>query len=318
MKKNPSILLTGGSGTIGIRLIENLIEDNKIIAVGRNLGNYPEAIREHRNFKFYECDLSNSQSLEIQDKVDAIVHLAAIVSGSNSSKEEYLNANLRSTELLLYFAIRNRIKKFIFSSSSSVYGKEAGILKENANLSGKSYYAQSKILAEKKIMTAKLNVIIFRLASVYGKSTKSYISKLAGFLKIGFVPSPEDSKTRKSFIYIDDAVEFFVNAIGSDKKIKGIYNIAHPDPVSYDELLKLLKLKLNRKIALKIPVGQTVQFFIKLLNRLLYILKIAQNDRLIDISALLEPIVISSEKAMHDFGFSPGTGIKDGIEKSFR
>ena len=317
MKKIPAILVTGGSGIIGSLLIEKLLSDHKVIAIGKNLEKFPVFIRQHKNFKFYTYDLTTSLRIEISDRLDAIVHLAAIVSGLNRSSQEYLDVNLRSTEELLHFATKCRIKKFIFASSVSVYGEGPGLKTENDPLLGKTNYAFSKISAEKKVQQSKLNFIIFRLASVYGKNTKGYINKLAGFLKKGFIPSPENERSQKSFIYIEDAVEFFIRAIDSKKKIRGIYNIAYPDPVLYEALAGLLRSKLNRKFALKIRLSKTVKFLIGALNKIVFYLKIAKTDRLFDSTSFSEPISVSSEKAIREFGYAPKIGINEGIEKTF-
>ena len=236
-----NILITGGSGVIGSRFITKVLHKHKLIAIGKNFSKFPEYVRLHKNFKFYEFDLSSDSRFVIQDRIDCIVHLAGVVSGSSNVTEDYMRANVLGTNKLIIFAKENGVRNFILASTVSVYGLQAGIrLVETDNLMGNTDYAVSKIDAEKLVQLSGLETyMIFRIASVFGKDTKGFVYKLQRLLRKKILPFPEDSNSKKSFIHVIDVVEFLERAVENPKK--GIFNLAHPESFSFSEIALILK-----------------------------------------------------------------------------
>lgn len=309
-----NILITGGSGVIGSKLIPLLLEENKLIAIGRELKHFPEYIRHHKNFKFYEIDLFSGDILKITDRVDFIVHLAALVSDHYHTHDEYFALNFEGTKKLIQFARKNNVKNFFFTSSVSVYGESLSNRKltEKSRLTGKTDYALSKIEAEKALVNSGLNYVIFRVASVYGPGSKGFINKIIKLTSRGVVPFPIGKEYKKSFIYIDDLVEYVIRTLREPKL--GIYNISHPDVVSYVELLELIKLTINKKYVLKLYINKIVMFIVKIFNKILHLSKVTKNPRKINLDPLLNQIVVSPNLAIKEFEYSPVTDIQKGIE----
>ncbi len=113
MKK--TILLTGGSGVLGKQLLPKILTHYKIICLGKHYDAFPEEIRFHSNFKFYERDLNyihSSDEFQIPEKIDLILHMAAVVSGSLATSEEYSQINVNSTKHLFEFGKLKKIKTF--------------------------------------------------------------------------------------------------------------------------------------------------------------------------------------------------------------
>jgi UDP-glucose 4-epimerase len=300
-----NILITGGSGVIGSRFISNVLHKHKLIAVGKNISNYPEFVRLHKNFKFYEFDLCSENHFVIQDRIDCILHLAGVVTGSSHRTEDYMKANVLGTNKLVIFAKENEIQNFILASTVSVYGHQpAKKLIETNKLLGNTDYAISKIDAERLVQLSNLqNYTIFRIASVFGKDTKGFVSKLQRLLKKRILPFPEDSESKKSFIHIIDLIEFLERAVETPKK--GIFNLAHPESFSFSELALILKSKARSGFVIQIVLGKLLLSVIHQLNRLLYSLRITKNPKRIDLRPLLEFVEVSPKKAIQQFAYLP-------------
>ena len=119
-------VVTGGAGFIGSNLVDKLIEqDIKVII----LDNLSTGKKENINPKasFYDLDISNTDILRLQTIIkdtDVVFHLAALARVQPSIEQPlpYHDVNVTGTHNLLVAAARTGVKKFIFSSSSSVYG----------------------------------------------------------------------------------------------------------------------------------------------------------------------------------------------------
>lgn len=300
-----NILITGGSGVVGSRFISKMLHKHRFIAIGKNILHFPEAVRLHKNFKFYELDLCSENRLEISDRIDCILHLAGVVSSSSHTNEDYMNTNVLGTNKLVIFAKENKIQNFILASTVSVYGHQpARRLIETNRLLGNSDYAISKRDAEKLVQLSGIeNYTIFRIASVFGKDTKGFITKLQRLLRKRLLPFPEDSGSKKSFIHVLDVVEYLERAVEFPKK--GIFNLAHIESFSFSELAIILKSKTNSGFVLRIVLGKFLLSFVHQLNRVLYSLHFTKNPKRIDFRPLLEFVEVNPKKAIQQFAYIP-------------
>jgi len=300
-----NILITGGSGVIGSKFIIKVLHKHKLIAVGKNISKFPEFVRHHKNFKFYEFDLSSENRFVIQDRVDCIVHLAGVVSGASNTTEDYMKANVLGTNKLVIFAKENGIKNFILASTVSVYGHQPGKnLAETDSLLGNTDYAISKIDAERLVQLSNLEMYtIFRIASVFGKDTKGFIFKLQRLLRKRLLPFPEDSDSKKSFIHISDLIEFLERAVENPKK--GLFNLAHSESLSFSEIAIILKSKVGNGFVFKFLIGKLLLSVIHRLNQVLYSSRITKNSKRIDLRPLLEFVEVNPKKAIQQFAYLP-------------
>merc|ERR1711892_723993 len=134
-----NVLVTGGSGYIGSHTVvellnegyEAIIVDNMVNAV-RNEKDYPESLKRvekitGKSVTFYELDIRDRAKLEEvfkKHKIDSVLHFAGLksVNGSVSQPLEYYNNNISGTLILLEVMVKFGVKKFVFSSSATVYG----------------------------------------------------------------------------------------------------------------------------------------------------------------------------------------------------
>lgn len=179
------ILITGGAGYIGSHVAKQLLETTKYdITVLDNLSTgyikTIQTLKTIRDFEFIELDLKefNDVNLLLQTKLfDVIIHFAAssIVSESVENPLKYYMNNTVNTTNLIKCASEHGIKKFIFSSTASVYGepKESINIDETIPTNPINPYGMSKLMSEKVLqdtacVNANFKYIIFRYFNVSG------------------------------------------------------------------------------------------------------------------------------------------------------
>ncbi len=265
------ILITGGTGFIGKNLIERLLQDKKakiIVLGGNNIKHNQLFMKNFSNYKsrlkLVKIDFTKKESLDsIIEKIEVVVHLAAKSQFSNSkaSLEELINTNIQGTRLILESVLKFNVKKFIFFSTSGVYGnKILGLpMDENHPLSPLNPYTKSKHEAEKIVLSFhekfQLPVVILRLPNVYGQYQHPpwmiplFVSRLMNNQSI-FLNF--EGKPRRDWIYIDDVINALIMLMKHKKNeiIGEIFNIGMGETKSNLEIASLIARKLgkNRKL----------------------------------------------------------------------
>jgi nucleoside-diphosphate-sugar epimerase len=182
MKK---ILVTGGAGYIGSVLVRQLLERNYKVRVLDILNFGGDSLVElfnNPNFEFHKGDVRNNKDIEKAiEGVDAVVNLAAIVGDPACAKEPEIanETNYEATKRLYNLANERGVKKFVFASTCSNYGKMADpnkYITEESELSPVSLYAETKVATEKFLLGQnKSNIckpICLRFSTVYGLSPR--------------------------------------------------------------------------------------------------------------------------------------------------
>ncbi|GBF51775.1 NADH(P)-binding protein [Leptospira ryugenii] len=302
------ILLTGVSGVIGSKLCLRLLPKYKIIAIGKQYSNIPSEIRHHQNFKFYERDFENVhsvQDLQISESVDLVLHLAAAVSGSKITYQQFEQINAISTKVLVTWA-NSLAKKPIFGlmSSVSVYGNPSGKIVPSSDRLGESFYAKSKILAEDAVISSQLRYSIFRIASVYGEGTKSFITKTKALFQKGIRLHLWEEK-EKSILHIEDllaALVFWCHKSLGGETVRPIYVLSEPEPIRIVELYELFQeWKGKRSFLIPVPL---FPFLVRLWEKW-HTWRRKQNPHLsreFPLAGLLKAVWIYDEESWKDLG----------------
>ena len=266
-------LITGGAGSLGIKLVEKLLKnkENKIFIIdnlSKKTGNENLLkIIKKKNVKLIKKDLDFiSKYLKIYD-FDYIFHFAAILGVKKVIDNPLitLKKNILSTINLIDFAKKQKkLKKICFTSTSEVY---AYTLKKKLAkyptpeyidfLISKDYnprtsYLLSKIVGEYLISYSGLNYIIFRPHNIFGPHMgfAHVIPQLTKKLLINNKKKIiiHNSKHKRTFCDIDFAIELIVNISHKKKLINKIFNIGSPEKeISIMELAKKIKKILNSK-----------------------------------------------------------------------
>lgn len=173
MERKNNIIVTGACGHIGSSLIRSFNKQDNIIAVDNMLTQrYCSLFNLNNKIQFYEDNFLNINI----PKNSIVIHLAAITDAAssikNSSQIEEININ--QTKEFIDKCIKSKVQKFIFPSSTSVYGVAAELVNEDDSqyLNPQSPYAQSKIKIESYLESKKekLNYLILRFGTIFGTS----------------------------------------------------------------------------------------------------------------------------------------------------
>lgn len=187
-----NILLTGGAGYIGSHVCNNLIDLGHSVSTIDNLSTGNKNLIP-KNVKHLNCDVSdieNVSSFLKDDNFDVVMHLAAFtrVGESVSYPKKYLENNYEKSKIFLDLCFKNNLKKFIYSSTASVYGNVDGHqrISENQKIEPLNPYAESKIKFEnyllKQSIKNKAHCIILRYFNVAGSDLKK---------RTGLISSPD-------------------------------------------------------------------------------------------------------------------------------
>lgn len=260
-------LVTGGAGFIGSHLVDRLVKDGHEVNVIDDLSmgkltNLPMDVIPP--VTFYEGSvLDNSEEIESMfEGVDVVFHLAALTRPRESFKnpKETYDVNVKGTINVLMLAERAKVKRFVFVSSATVYGKHKLPMKESdLDLTPLSPYGESKFIAEDRIMNLDemINPIeynIVRPFNVYGKRQDpsgeygAAVPKFINALKIGKQPYITGTGRQfRDFIYIDDVIDLLVNVAHS--KVHGeIFNAGSGAKMSINGLYKLISKIMDKEI----------------------------------------------------------------------
>lgn len=264
-KEGSKFLVTGGAGFIGSNLVEELLKMGYFVRV---LDNFSIGKRENidlflmdKNFELIEGDIRDIDTCQNSCKdIDYVLHQAAwgSVPRSIEMPSVYEEINIKGTLNMLIAARDNKCKKFVYASSSSVYGDEPTLPKIEGK-EGKllSPYAITKktneLYAQNFFELYGLETVGMRYFNVFGKrqDPDSYYSAvIPKFIKLlinNEVPIINgDGSHSRDFTYIDNVVQANLKACLATKKASGkSFNIAYGGQVSLSEMYNELSNLLN-------------------------------------------------------------------------
>jgi UDP-glucuronate 4-epimerase len=268
-----TILVTGGAGFIGSHLCEKVLKEGYYVINLDNFNDYYtpsikyqniQAASNHKNYTLIKGDIRDKHTVEnifTNFPIKKVVHLAAIAGVRKSivNPLKYAEVDVIGTVNLLENAVKNNVEKFIFASSSSVYGNSKNIpFKENEPLDLQlSPYAAAKRAGELYCATYhhlyKLPIIILRFFTVYGPRQRpemaiNLITRLID-RKIE-VPLYGDGTSKRDYTYVDDIVNGIISAINFKCCYK-IFNLGNSNPVSLSKMLSIIEEKLGKKAMIK-------------------------------------------------------------------
>ncbi|MEO6724325.1 MAG: GDP-mannose 4,6-dehydratase [Blastocatellia bacterium] len=263
-------LVTGGAGFIGSHLVDHLLaKDPARVTVVDNFDDfYSQQIKRqnienhllHPAYRLVEADIRNYTALKqlFSDEVfDVIIHLAAKagVRPSVTDPRTYQEVNIAGTTNLLDLAERNGIKKFVFGSSSSVYGPSATPpFKEDAPLVPISPYAATKAAGELIARTFShlhgMNITCLRFFTVYGARQRPdlAIHKFARLISSNRpIPIYGDGSAERDFTYIEDIMQGVLTAIDYHATPFEVINLGESHTITVNLMIELLEDALGQK-----------------------------------------------------------------------
>jgi dihydroflavonol-4-reductase len=205
------ILLTGATGFIGGHLAESLVRSGfKVRALVRPSSD--SALLERLNVEIIRGDLTNSAALwsAVKD-CRYVYHLGAQRTQPGLSRKQYYEANTQCTSNLAHAAMAARVLRFVYVSSTGVYGViKEGLVDENTRTHPNTYYRESKLMAEKKLLSMYrrqgLPVVIARISGVIGPRSSSWLG-LFRAIATGRFRSIDTGQKHSHIGYVSDIVD---------------------------------------------------------------------------------------------------------------
>lgn len=260
-----TLLVTGGAGFVGSHFIELSLRqsDAQIICLDNFNAYYDPALKRANVAPFADeprvtvveedfCDFAAMRSLFEKHSVRHVVHLGAYagVRYSVENPEPYYRANVGGTLALLEAARYHPVERFLLASSSTVYGRGAGIPFQEDAPHGipASPYGATKRSAELMGLTYRelhgVPVVCLRPFSVYGPRLRPDLA-LAKFtdaiLRGRTLTLYGDGSIRRDFTHVRDICAGLWAALDAPQVVGETINLGHSDPVEMRELIRLLE-----------------------------------------------------------------------------
>lgn len=241
-----NILITGIHGFVGSNLVKALAPKHTIYGIDIIA---PEKEGVVRTYSWDELDGGKVPA------ADVIIHLAGKAHDTkNEAKAEvYFNVNTRLTEKIFDYFKTSDCKKFIFfSTAKAAADRVDGVLTEEVVPTPVGPYGESKIEAEKYILSSKSMLkegqkyYILRPCMIHGPGNKGNLNLLYSVVSKG-IPWPLGAFDNKRTFTSIDNLSFIINAILEKDILSGIYNIGDDNPVSTNELIEIICNTLGRK-----------------------------------------------------------------------
>ncbi len=258
-------LVTGGAGFIGSHIVETLLKKKYFVRV---LDNFTSGKKENLSSLIDKIELikgdirSTATCLESTKGIDFVLHQAALrsVAKSMNNPKEYNEVNINGTLNMLQASRDNKVKGFVFASSSSVYG-DADIFPQKEGFIPQpiSPYALTKLTAEHycQIFSRQygLPTVSLRYFNVFGPRQSlddEYAVVIPKFitcmLQNESVPIYGSGKQSRDFTYVSNVVEANILAARKANCNGGVFNIASGKDYSILELVKILNKIMDKDI----------------------------------------------------------------------
>jgi UDP-glucose 4-epimerase len=295
------ILTTGGVGFIGAAVAQSLVAQGHEVHI---LDKYDIQVDSCKYFRGSVLD--QWAVLDAMEGCDYVIHLAALLGVYMSTVHalECLDVNILGTRNVLECAVKSRVKKVLFTSSSEVYGEPEIIpISETAQLAPKSEYGVSKVVGEEYCRAYHrrfgLPFSIVRFFNVYGDRQRDDFV-MSVFTNAALAGKPlnlnGDGRQVRAFCYVDDIVDGVTKVLFSDKTAGEVYNLGNPDAATS-----------MRELATKIVKAADQP------ESLIRLTPSGKEDRALarDIQQRLPDI----SKAREAVGFNPQIGLDEGIHR---
>jgi UDP-glucuronate 4-epimerase len=262
------ILVTGGAGFIGSHLVERLLAAGHSVAILDDFNDFYDPRLKHANIARFAKDVAVHhvdlrddalvRNLFHHEKFEVIAHLAARagVRPSIQHPQLYYDTNVTGTLHLLEAARVTGLEKFIFASSSSVYGASKIVpFSENQGLTQTlSPYAATKIAGEFLCSTYshlyQLRVVALRYFTVYGPRQRPDLA-IHQFTRRIYAGQPieqfGDGTTRRDYTYIDDVIQGTMAALDYEGPRFDIFNLGESDTIQLKDLIVAIENALGKK-----------------------------------------------------------------------
>jgi len=259
--------VTGAAGFIGSHLCEYLIEKGfEVVGIDSFMDYYPRSIKEaniaglrkNQNFEFVEASLLEVDLAELLDGIDVVFHQSAqagVRASWGQNFKIYSDNNILATQMLLEACRERPVKKFVYASSSSVYGDTKDLpMSESSLPCPVSPYGVSKLAAEHLCRLYHKNfgipAVSLRYFTVYGARQRPDMA-FHRFFRWALDDKPlevyGDGEQSRDFTHVDDIVES--NWLAFEKAQPGeVFNIGGGARITLNEVIEIIKEIVGREL----------------------------------------------------------------------
>ena len=262
------ILVTGGAGFIGSHLVEKLLATGHEVAILDDFNDFYDPAIKRANVAsvagevpIHRIDLRDNGAVSLlfhREKFDTIIHLAARagVRPSISQPQLYYDTNVTGTLHLLEAARRTGIERFIFASSSSVYGicKNVPFSEAEHLTQTISPYAATKVAGEFLCSTYshlyRMRIVALRFFTVYGARQRPDLAIHQFTRKIDAgqpIDQFGDGTTRRDYTYIDDIIQGVSAALDYQGPLYDLFNLGESETIQLKDLIAAIENALGKK-----------------------------------------------------------------------
>jgi UDP-glucuronate 4-epimerase len=265
------ILVTGGAGFIGSHLVEKLLATGHEVSILDDFNDFYDPQIKRANIErvagevaIHRVDLRDSAAVNLlfhREKFDAIAHLAARagVRPSILQPQLYYDTNVSGTLHLLEAARMTGTERFIFASSSSVYGICKTVpFSEDFHLTQTiSPYAATKVAGEFLCSTYshlyQMRIVALRFFTVYGARQRPDLA-IHQFTRKIHAGQPidqfGDGTTRRDYTYIDDIIQGVMAAFDYNGPLFDLFNLGESETIQLKDLIATIEKTLGKKASI--------------------------------------------------------------------
>jgi nucleoside-diphosphate-sugar epimerase len=296
------ILITGIAGFVGQNLSPYLSKNFSITGISR------EPVSKGLTYTaFFEKEL----------QYDAIIHLAGKAHDlkKTSNDNDYFEVNFELTKKLFNAFSKSHAQKFIYISSvKAVADTVAGVLTEEMLPNPITAYGKSKLAAEQYILEnlpSNKKVYILRPCMIHGSGNKGNLNLLYQLVSKGLPWPLGDFNNHRSFLSVENLCFVIKELLENDTIPSGIYNVADDEPLSTNELIRLIAVAQNKRARIIKISKSVVRGFAKLGG----MLHLPLNEE--RLQKLTENYVVSNKKIVKAIAKPLPVQVKEGLLKTF-
>ena len=263
-----NILITGGTGYLGGRLVQWLTENTShSIFIGSRK---KEAVSFSQGTPVIQTNWSSQEQLEVAcNNMDVVIHLAAM-DAIQSAKDPTgaFEVNSQYTTRLLNAAVKKNVSRFIYLSTAHVYGQQSGVIRESSITAGTHPYATSHKAGEDAVLAANaigdIKGIVLRLSNSFGapahKDVNCWTLLIPDLCKQAVEKNKlvltSDGHQKRNFISIKDAcraINFFID-LSNENISSSIFNIGSKENRSVLEMAQVVQSRYFALTGLQLPL----------------------------------------------------------------
>jgi nucleoside-diphosphate-sugar epimerase len=312
------VLVTGATGFIGGRLVENLARrGHQIRALAREASD--KSLLTKLDVEIVNGDIRDAGAMnQAVQGCECVYHLAAKITKDGLSRREYYAHNVEGTKNVAQAALAASVNRFVYASSIGVFGTFSdSTIDENTAAKPDSYYRETKFRAEQEVLRLHqqrgLPAVVARVGSVYGPGSCSWLGLCRKILKGNF-QIIGTGENYDHMVCVDDLVEG-LRRCGEVNGVEGrTYILAGPDPATLREVLGLIAEELGVKSDLgSLPITPFRAY--KHLCGLVYRSFKVELPRSHYYDLFLTDHIFRTRKAQEELSYFPSISLRNGFQR---